>query len=128
MIQLSQDLGKENCQLALSLIEYPEETKSTMAWIFGQIFICKVMNVAKKVAFHKQINRKCITLDGDVFDPSGVFSGGAAAKGGSNLLNLNELNEMQHQLNEKENARIAGVANVAQKFTNLKPQFDINKT
>jgi chromosome segregation ATPase len=47
-----------------------------MQWVFGQIFICKDMETAKKVTFHERILKKSVTLDGDVFDPSGTLSGG----------------------------------------------------
>ena len=124
-------VGAENVQPALSLIEFPEETRPAMEWIFGNIFICKDMNVAKQVAYHNNIMRKCITLQGDVFDPSGVLSGGAAAKAGSILLKLDELKETQRELNEKElclqeiNGRIANISKTADRFTSLKQQYNI---
>ena len=61
---------------ALSLIQYDPEIHPAMEWIFGQTFICKDMETAKKVTFHDRIMKKSVTLDGDVFDPSGTLSGG----------------------------------------------------
>jgi chromosome segregation ATPase len=69
-------VGKENVHSALSLIEYDPQLHPAMQWVFGQTFICKDMETAKKVTFHERILKKSVTLDGDVFDPSGTLSGG----------------------------------------------------
>lgn len=83
-------VGKENVQPALSLIQFSNELQPAMEYIFGNVFICKDMNVAKRVTFDKRIMRKCVTLEGDVVDPSGTLSGGATKQGGSFLLQLEE--------------------------------------
>lgn len=66
-------VGKENCVPALSLINYDRSLQSAMEFIFGHVFICKDINVAKKVCFHNSIRKKCVTLDGDSTDPNGTF-------------------------------------------------------
>lgn len=60
----------------MSLIEYDPHVRPAMQSVFGQIFICKDVETAKKVAFHPKILKKSVTLDGDVFDPSGTLAGG----------------------------------------------------
>lgn len=87
---------------ALSLIDFPEEIRPAMTWIFGKIFVCKDMETAKKIAFHKRIMKKCVTLQGDLFDPVVTLSGGAPAKSGSVILKLEELKEIRNELNHKE--------------------------
>lgn len=47
-----------------------------MEYTFGNTFICANMDVAKKVTFNPRIGRRCVTLDGEVFEPSGTLSGG----------------------------------------------------
>lgn len=69
-----------------------------MEFIFGNVFICKDMNVAKQITFHNRIKKKCVTLDGDVTDPSGTLSGGAPQKGGSMLLQLKEIQQLEVRL------------------------------
>lgn len=64
-------------ETALSLVCYESELHKAMEWVFGTSFVCKDMDVAKTVAFHKDVSRKCVTLDGDVFDPAGTLTGGA---------------------------------------------------
>ena len=124
-------VGRENVQPALNLIDFPEDTRSAMTWIFGQIFICKDMDTARKVAFHDKIMKKCVTLDGDVFDPAGTLSGGSKSKGGSILLKLEELKVIQDELNEKQrtlheiDSNIAQIGQCAQKYTSLKQAYDL---
>ncbi|XP_076647587.1 structural maintenance of chromosomes 2 [Halictus rubicundus] len=132
MINLAQKIGgAENVQPALSLIEYPEETRAAMTWIFGQILICKDIDVAKKIAFHERIMRKCVTLEGDVVDPAGILSGGAAPMSGSVLLKLEELKAIQNELDIKQHsfqkveADLASLTGIADKYMSLKQTFDL---
>lgn len=132
LIHLAQKIGGiENVRPALSLIDFPEETRSAMTWIFGQIFICKDIEIAKKIAFHDNIMKKCVTLEGDVVDPAGILSGGAPLKTGSVLLKLDELKDIQNKLNTKQKTlqnietTLMNVNNIAEKYTSLKQTFDL---
>lgn len=124
-------VGKENVQPALSLIDFPNEITPAMTWIFGQIFVCKDMETAKKIAFHEKIMKKCVTLEGDLFDPVGTLSGGAPAKAGSLLLKLEELKEIRNELNRKEQllkdveSEMSNIVKTAEKHATLKQKYDI---
>ncbi|XP_029659845.1 structural maintenance of chromosomes protein 2 [Formica exsecta] len=124
-------VGKENVQPALALLDFPNEITPAMTWIFGQIFICKDMEAAQKIAFHERIMKKCVTLEGDLFDPAGTLSGGAPAKSGSILLKLEELKETQNELNKKEHllrdveTALSNVAQTAENHAILKQKFDL---
>ncbi|KAJ4435376.1 hypothetical protein ANN_17990 [Periplaneta americana] len=118
-VKLAQSLvGPENVKPALSLIEYDPAIHPVMCWVFGQTFICKDMDTAKRVTFHERIMRKCVTLDGDVFDPSGTLSGGARAKGTALLLQLGDANKAQDVLSDREQ-RIASIDNEIRNLTNV---------
>ena len=62
------------------LLEYDIKYKNVIEYCFGHVLFCETSNVAESVAFNKQILVKCITLQGDVYDPSGLVSGGSAPK------------------------------------------------
>lgn len=66
-----------------------------MEHVLGNVFICKDLDVARQVAFHERIRRKCVTLDGDVVDPAGVLSGGARKKETPILIQLNEMKQYE---------------------------------
>lgn len=46
-------VGKENVATALSLIEYDPSLDKVMKFVFGRTFICKDIDVAKKVINHR---------------------------------------------------------------------------
>ena len=62
--------------MALSLVCYDSEVHKAMEWVFGSSFVCREMDSAMKVAFDKNIMRKTVTLEGDIFDPAGTLTGG----------------------------------------------------
>ncbi|KAK0164694.1 hypothetical protein PV328_003287 [Microctonus aethiopoides] len=131
-LRMAQNLvGKENVQPALSLIEYPDNVKAAMTWVFGQTFVCKDSNVAKTIAFHEKIQKKCVTLEGDTYDPSGSLSGGAPSKSGSILLKIDEFKALQDELKISEqslqdlNKKIMEITKVEEKYTALKNKIDL---
>ena len=132
LIHLAQKIGGiENVQPALSLIDFPKEITSAMAWVFGQIFICKDIETAKKIAFHNNIRKKCVTLEGDVVDPAGTLSGGAVSKTGSVLLKLDELKTIQNKLDIKKQmlqnveTQLMHMSNDAEKYNSIRQTFDL---
>jgi structural maintenance of chromosome 2 len=103
IVKFAQDLvGEENVQPAISHLKYDKRLQVVMEFIFGNVFICKDLNVARQVAFHDRIKRQCVTLEGDVVDPAGTLSGGAPQKGGSVLKHLDEIKQAEIELNAKE--------------------------
>jgi structural maintenance of chromosome 2 len=61
---------------AYDLVKFDQELDPAMRWLLGTQLVCENMDIAKAVAYDKQIMRRCVTLEGDVFDPSGTLSGG----------------------------------------------------
>ncbi|XP_011311821.1 structural maintenance of chromosomes protein 2 [Fopius arisanus] len=124
-------VGKENVKPALTLIDFPEMARPAMTWVYGQTLICKDMHIARKVAFNDKINKKCVTLEGDVVDPAGTLTGGAQARGGSVLEQIDKLKNYQHQLEQKKveyegvKRELSLLMQVEEKYRNVKQQFDI---
>jgi structural maintenance of chromosome 2 len=79
-----------------------------MEFVFGNTFVCPDAESAKKVTFHKDIRLRSVTLDGDVYDPSGTLSGGSKPTTSGVLVKVQELKEIERELAEKERA-LAGV-------------------
>lgn len=48
-----------------------------MQYVFGNTLVCDTIEQARNVAFDKKIKMRAVTLDGDVFDPSGTLTGGS---------------------------------------------------
>jgi structural maintenance of chromosome 2 len=65
---------------------------------------------AKKLAFAREVNTRCITLEGDDFNPGGTLTGGSRNRGASILARLHELAAAEEQLSAAQaaHARAAG--------------------
>lgn len=92
-----------NCELALRLVGYENDVAHAMEHVFGQTLICTNMDSAKRVTFDKGVRTRSVTLEGDVYDPSGTLSGGSSNRGGGSsvLLLLGELADAQSELNAR---------------------------
>eukprot|EP00897_Mesotaenium_endlicherianum_P005690 jgi/Mesen1/5149/ME000255S04119 len=124
-------VGAENVRPALSLVEYDSDVEAAMAYVFGGHFVCKDSATAQKVAFHPDILTPCVTLEGDVFSPSGLLTGGSRSKGGVLLTKLKELAEGEAQLRADEAllkdvlAELAGLAEVGAKHKKLSAELQL---
>lgn len=124
-------VGKENAELALSLVDYDKELKSAMEYVFGSSFVCKTMDAAKEVAFHREIHTPSVTLEGDIFQPSGLLTGGSRKGGGDLLRQLRDLAEAESKLAIHQNrlsaieAKIAELSPLQKKFLDLKSQLEL---
>ncbi|KAN0078383.1 RecF/RecN/SMC [Tylopilus felleus] len=94
--------GKAN--VALSLIGYPDEVARAMAYVFGDTIICADAESANAVTFGAKV--RSVTLNGDVYDPSGTLSGGAPPSGSGTLSRVQELLDAERRL-EQAQARLA---------------------
>lgn len=89
------EVGAGNVDVALSVVGYDDEIDEAMKYVFGSTLLCSNAETAKKVTFHKNIRTRSVTIEGDVYDPSGTLTGGSAAAGGSILSKLNHLQEVR---------------------------------
>ncbi|CAG0924502.1 unnamed protein product, partial [Notodromas monacha] len=65
-------IGTDRVWRALELIECEPRFERAMRWIFGGQLICMSTDAAEKLANHPQVARRCVTIDGDSFDPRGA--------------------------------------------------------
>ncbi|KAL1300746.1 hypothetical protein HN51_045391 [Arachis hypogaea] len=124
-------VGKENAEIALSLVGYEEELKRAMEYVFGSTFVCKTMEAAKEVAFNRNIHTTSVTLEGDIFQPSGLLTGGSRRGSGDLLKQLHDLAEAesklsvhQRRLSEIEE-KITKLLPLQKKFKDLKAQLEL---
>ncbi|CAL5366934.1 unnamed protein product [Camellia sinensis] len=124
-------VGKGNAEVALSLVGYDKELKSAMEYVFGSIFVCKTIDAAREVAFNREIGTPSVTFEGDIFQPSGLLTGGSRKGGGDLLRQLHALAEAElklsvHQKRLSEiDAKIAGLLPLQKKYKDLKAQLEL---
>lgn len=130
-IKLAQDMvGAENCVPALDLIRYDPSLRTVMEYVFGRVFICRDMTVAKQVTYHRSIMTSSITLEGDQLNAEGTLSGGAQQQQTPILEMVAEHKEFSKRLDAKraELRRIQDEINniqaTATQYNNLKRQLE----
>ncbi|KAJ9625119.1 Structural maintenance of chromosomes protein 2 [Taxawa tesnikishii (nom. ined.)] len=74
-IGAAQKLAPGKVDLALNLIGYDDEVTAAMEYVFGSTLVCEDADTAKRVTFDPSVRMKSVTLEGDVYDPSGTLSG-----------------------------------------------------
>jgi structural maintenance of chromosome 2 len=122
-LQRAKSLAPGMVHLALNLIGYEHEVEKAMEYVFGNTLVCADASTAKKVTFDPAVRLKSVTVEGDVYDPSGTLSGGSAASGNGVLLKLQKLDTITQELLSEE-AKLAdleaGIARDAQKLQNAR--------
>lgn len=101
-ISTAQKLAPGKVDLALSLIGYDDEVAAAMEYVFGSTLVCQDAETAKRVTFDPSIRMKSVTLEGDVYDPSGTLSGGSAPNSSGVLVTLQKLNSIMTELVSRE--------------------------
>ncbi|OJJ46740.1 hypothetical protein ASPZODRAFT_2013116 [Penicilliopsis zonata CBS 506.65] len=101
-IGAAQKIAPGKVDLALSLIGYDDEVSAAMEYVFGNTLICQDADTAKKVTFDPSVRMKSVTLEGDVYDPSGTLSGGSSPNSSGVLVTLQKLHEINKELRGKE--------------------------
>ncbi|GJW42205.1 structural maintenance of chromosomes protein 2-1 [Tanacetum coccineum] len=124
-------VGEGNAEVALSLVGYADEVKNAMEFVFGETFVCKTNAAAEKVAFDRRVNTRSVTLEGDLFQPGGLMTGGSIRGGGDQLRQLHALGEAYSELflHEKRlseiEAKINALVRLHEKYNELKQQLEV---
>lgn len=103
-VSTAQKLAPGKVNLALSLVGYDNEVTAAMEYVFGSTLVCADAETAKRVTFDPSIRMKSVTLEGDVYDPSGTLSGGSAPQSSGVLVTLQELHGLTKELKSQEQA------------------------
>ncbi|KAL3534114.1 hypothetical protein ACH5RR_002575 [Cinchona calisaya] len=124
-------VGEGNAEVALSLVGYDEELKSAMEYVFGSTFVCKTTDSAQEVAFSREFGTPSVTLEGDIFQPSGLLTGGSRKGGGDLLRQLHTLAEAESKLSYHQkrlseiDLKINELLPLQRKFKDLKTQLEL---
>jgi structural maintenance of chromosome 2 len=97
-IGAAEKIAPGKVDIALSLIGYDREVSAAMDYVFGSTLICQDAETAKRVTFDPAVRMKSVTLEGDVYDPSGTLSGGSSPNTSGVLVTLGKLNEVMKEL------------------------------
>lgn len=85
---------------AIELVGFDEEVRSALEYVFGSTLIVDDANAANRIC--DATKTRTVTIDGDVYDPSGTISGGSKNNLGTTLAKLSELTTSTEKLAEHE--------------------------
>ncbi|GJT65087.1 structural maintenance of chromosomes protein 2-1 [Tanacetum coccineum] len=123
--------SKGNAEVALSLVGYDDELQTAMEYVFGSTFVCKTSDAAREVAFDHNVKTPSVTLEGDIFNPSGLLTGGSRKGGGYLLRQLHALGEAESELSVHQKrlsdieAKISELLPLEKKYNDLKSQLEL---
>uniref|UniRef100_H2YJF7 Structural maintenance of chromosomes protein n=1 Tax=Ciona savignyi TaxID=51511 RepID=H2YJF7_CIOSA len=123
-------VGRDNVNLALSLVGMDEEIRKALEYVFGGALVCDTMENANKVAFNPNVKTRTVTLAGELFDPSGTLTGGARPKVTPVLAELKEIKSVQQDTSEDYAAldvKLQEVTHVSAKYHDLKNQSTLKE-
>jgi len=107
-IAAAKNVSNGEASIALSLVTCDDDVQNVMKYVFGKAFVCKNQSTAKAVAYNRDVMLKCVTVEGDLFNPDGVISGGSRSQGGSVLTKLSALYKAEDALTQaKSRAKAA---------------------
>lgn len=87
-------------QPAIELVGFDEEVRSAIEYVFGSTIIVDGMKAANHIC--DATKTRTVTLEGDVYDPSGTISGGSKNQLGTTLAKLSELADASKALEMKQ--------------------------
>lgn len=99
---------QSTAQPAIELVGFDEEVRSAVEYVFGSTIIVDGMKAANQIC--DATKTRTVTLEGDVYDPSGTISGGSKNQLGTTLAKLTQLTEATKDLHEKQAALTAATA------------------
>jgi structural maintenance of chromosome 2 len=97
-LQNARHLAPGKVRPALTLVSYPDEVAEAIAFVFNDTLICDDAASAQAVTFARNVGVRSVTLDGDVYEPSGTMSGGAAPSGSGVLVRAQELRAAEERV------------------------------
>ena len=92
---------------AIELIGFDEEVRAAMEHVFGSAIVVDNARAANQIC--DSTKTRTITLQGDVYDPSGTITGGSSNNFGTTLVDLSKLAESKKKL-EVDSARLDTVS------------------
>ncbi len=107
---------------AAGLVKIDEQYNNILQFLLGRIAIFQNLELARQVAKDAGYRYKFVTLDGEIINPGGSFTGGSFARGNATLLGrMSEIDNL-----EKELTRLQGVLEKQRADENNKQQ-EINQ-
>ena len=125
---LAQDMDT-TASPAIELVGFEEEVRNALEYVFGSSLVVDGTEAANRIC--DATRTRTVTLEGDVYDPSGTISGGSRNNLGTTLAKLTEVSCMTAKVKEEEsrlakvNANLERMKSASKKFDQLSDQLEL---
>lgn len=96
-VKVAESFTQGQAKIGLSLVEFEQEVSAAMEYVFGGTFVCDTNDAANLVAFDRRIGSRAVTIQGDLYEPSGTLSGGSAPPSGNLLGRLQKFRQLSQE-------------------------------
>ncbi|GAT92264.1 mitotic chromosome and x-chromosome-associated protein putative [Entamoeba histolytica] len=96
-IKQAKEIGGNKIQYALDVVQCEPEFIPIMKYVFGNVLIAEDAETAKKVCFNPKVMMKTVTVSGDLYDPSGILTGGSKPKSSGFLDEIRRQNGLKRE-------------------------------
>lgn len=117
---------------AIELVGYDEEVRSAIEYVFGSAIVVDGIKAANKIC--EVTKTRTVTLEGDVYDPSGTISGGSKNQLGTTLASLVTLSQCSRLMEEKSQrlaqvtAELSSLQDASASFEKFSAKLELAKT
>ncbi|GLC36640.1 hypothetical protein PLESTB_000125000 [Pleodorina starrii] len=98
VLEAAQRLSGGKARPAVDFLDFDQRVAPAVHYAFGNVFICQDGGTAKRLAFSREVNMRCVSLEGDDFNPAGTLTGGSRGNRQCLLAKLAELRAAQASL------------------------------
>lgn len=113
--------------LACNLVRYEERFSGVVQFLLGRIVVAEDLDTATALAKAYQYRFRIVTLDGQVINAGGSFTGGSAMRAGGMLTRRAELTALSgeiQELEQQEQAASAALQKAQQQSAQLQQQME----
>lgn len=112
--------------LACNLVQYDETYAGIVRFLLGRIVVAEDLDSATEIAKAHQYRFRIVTLDGQVINAGGSFTGGSAQRSGGMLTRRAELTTLSTEvqaLEQQEQVAVAALAKAQEQSAQLQQQM-----
>ncbi|KAI2807076.1 Structural maintenance of chromosomes protein 2 [Blomia tropicalis] len=115
-------VGKGNVHYAINLITFDSNLRPAIEHVFGDTMVCPNAQMAKKLILNDNVKKMTVTMEGEIFNPRGIVTGGAVKSGQHTLNIVSQLRNIKYEL-ELMNVRIQQNEEEFQRLNELSKPF-----
>lgn len=106
---------------AIELIDFDEEVRNAMEYAFGSTIIVDNNKAADEIC--TATKTRVVTIEGDVYEPGGIISGGSSGSMGQSLSKIAEVDAQSKKLSEMK-TRFSSVCDRLNSLSNSAATYD----